>query len=368
VVAEDRDTRYVGLAHGYDNKPKRRLFNVLKSQGLQANQDVIFLTDGGEEIRALTELITPRSEHVLDWFHITMRVTVLEQYARGVAHHDEVTGASLLAELERSKWLLWQWLLWHGNQHRAQESISILEDDVDVVAPGGIETDFAGAWIKNDPELQAYVIAQTAFRRVGLPEAATLPCAGVTAWSALQGITAGDTVLAQGSGGVSLFAFQLAKVFGAHVIATTTSAHKTDRLKALGACEVIDIRAFPEWTAVVKELTEGLGVDRIVEVGGPGTLTQSINAVAYRGQVSVIGALTAGQDQPVIDFKQMFLSQARYECIEVGSRSDLEELIRAVSNHQLRPVIDSIFAFDDFDKALARLAGRDAFGKVVIAH
>jgi hypothetical protein len=84
------------------------------------------LTDGGEEVRALTELVTPGSEHVLDWFHITMRVTVLEQYARGVAHHDEAAGARLLTEVERSKWLLW-----HGNQHRAQEAIETLEDDVD---------------------------------------------------------------------------------------------------------------------------------------------------------------------------------------------------------------------------------------------
>jgi hypothetical protein len=130
-VPEDRDARYVGLVHGYDSKPKCRLFDVLKSQGLQANQDVTVLTDGGEEIRALTELVTPGSEHVLDWFHITMRVTVLEQYARGVAHHDEAAGARLLAELERSKRLLW-----HGSQHRAHESIRILEDDVD-----GLEVD-----------------------------------------------------------------------------------------------------------------------------------------------------------------------------------------------------------------------------------
>jgi hypothetical protein len=125
-VPEDRDARYVGLAHGYDSKPKRRLFDVLKSQGLQANQDLTFLTDGGEEIRALTEFVTPASEHVLEWFHITMRVTVLDQYARGVAHHDEAAGTRLLADLERIKWLLW-----HGNQHRARESIDIFEDDVD---------------------------------------------------------------------------------------------------------------------------------------------------------------------------------------------------------------------------------------------
>jgi hypothetical protein len=102
-VPEDRDARYVGLVHGYDEKPKRRLFDVLKSQGLQANQDVTFLTDGGEEVRALTERVTPESEHVLDWFHITMRLTVLSQYARGVALHDEAKGAELLKALDSIK-------------------------------------------------------------------------------------------------------------------------------------------------------------------------------------------------------------------------------------------------------------------------
>jgi hypothetical protein len=131
-VPEDRDARYVGLVHTYDAKPKRRLFDLLQSQGLQANQDVTFLTDGGEEIRSLAERVTPESEHVLDWFHITMRLTVLCQYARGVVHHDEAAGRSLLAELERIKWLLW-----HGNQHRAGETINFFLDDVD-----GLEVDY----------------------------------------------------------------------------------------------------------------------------------------------------------------------------------------------------------------------------------
>lgn len=125
-VPEDRAPRYLGLVHGYDRKPKRRLFEVLKSQGLQANQDVTFLTDGGEEVRALTELVTPEAEHVLDWFHITMRLTVLSQYVRGVAQLDEAEGARLLASLDSIKWLLW-----HGNQYRAGEEIAFFEDDVD---------------------------------------------------------------------------------------------------------------------------------------------------------------------------------------------------------------------------------------------
>jgi hypothetical protein len=131
-VPEGRDARYVGLAHGYDDKPKRRLFDVLKTQGLQANQDVTFLTDGGEEVRTLTERVTPAAEHVLDWFHITMRLTVLGQYARGVAHHDEAKGADLLKSLERIKWLLW-----HGNLQRASMAIERFEDDV-----GELEVDY----------------------------------------------------------------------------------------------------------------------------------------------------------------------------------------------------------------------------------
>ncbi len=125
-MPDDRDPRYIGLVHGYDQRPKRRLFELLKAQGLQANQDVTFLTDGGEEVRALTEQVTPEAEHVLDWFHIAMRLTVLEQYARGVVHHDADEGARLLRTLERVKWLLW-----HGNGHRARQQAGDLRDDVD---------------------------------------------------------------------------------------------------------------------------------------------------------------------------------------------------------------------------------------------
>jgi len=131
-MPEDRAPRYIGLVHGYDQKPKRRLFEVMRQQGLQANQDVTFLTDGGEEVRALTELVTPEAEHVLDWFHIAMRLTVLEQYARGLAHHDADEGARLLRTLERIKWLLW-----HGNGHRARQHADGLRDDAE-----GLELDY----------------------------------------------------------------------------------------------------------------------------------------------------------------------------------------------------------------------------------
>ena len=131
-MPEDRDARYIGLVHGYDRKPKRRLFEHLQAQGLQANQDVTFLTDGGEEVRALTERITPESEHVLDWFHIAMRLTVLKQYARGVGHHDLPQGERLLKTLSRVKWLLW-----HGNVHRALEEATWVHACAD-----GLELDY----------------------------------------------------------------------------------------------------------------------------------------------------------------------------------------------------------------------------------
>jgi hypothetical protein len=125
-MPEDRAPRYLGLVHGYDRKPKRRLVDLLQSQGLQPNQDVTFLTDGGDEIKALTELISPCGEHVLDWFHIAMRLTVLGQYAKGVAQVDDAEGTRLLDDLGRLKWRLW-----HGDIHRALEEIHDLEDDVD---------------------------------------------------------------------------------------------------------------------------------------------------------------------------------------------------------------------------------------------
>ena len=131
-MPEDRSSRYFGLVHGYDRKPKRRLFELLREQGLQANQDVTFLTDGGQELHALIERITPGAEHVLDWFHITMRLTVLGQYAKGVARSDPAAGERLLVDIERIKWLLW-----HNNLHRAGSAMDDLQADV-----GGLEADY----------------------------------------------------------------------------------------------------------------------------------------------------------------------------------------------------------------------------------
>lgn len=201
---------------------------------------------------------------------------------------------------------------------------------------------------------------------LGFDEAATLPCAGVTAWSAVKGVKSGDTVLTLGAGGVSLFAVQLAKAMGAKVIATTSSETKAQQLKALGADETINYKEQPEWSQQVRELTGGKGANRIVEVGGPGTFGQSIKAIAVGGQVSMVGAVAGFQG--TVEVLPMFMSQARYCSIAVGSRQDLEDLVRFIAEHKIRPVIDSRFTFDDAKAAFERLMTRNVFGKLVINH
>lgn len=197
-------------------------------------------------------------------------------------------------------------------------------------------------------------------------EAATLPCAAMTAWSALAQAGPGDTVLTQGTGGVSLFAVQLAKAAGATVLATTSSQEKAERLKALGADHVINYRATPEWGDQVRSLTGGQGVTRIVEVGGPGTIAQSLRAVAIGGQVSIVGVLAAGE--PAINFMDMFMSQATIQPIATGSRRDLEDLLRVMSQHLIRPVVDSVYSMADAKAAWTHFGDRQLFGKVVISN
>jgi NADPH:quinone reductase-like Zn-dependent oxidoreductase len=197
-------------------------------------------------------------------------------------------------------------------------------------------------------------------------EAATLPCAAVTAWSALAGVKAGDAVLTQGMGGVSLFAVQLAKALGARVIATTSSPDKAQRLRELGADEVIDYRASPDWGDQARALTGGRGVDRVVEVGGPFTLAQSVKAIALGGQVSLVGVLAGAQG--AIDFMNMFFSLATFKPIVVGSRRDLEDLCRTIEQHEIRPVIDSLYAFDDAKAGWSHYGNRQVTGKVVFRH
>src|SRR6202047_3859793 len=201
-------------------------------------------------------------------------------------------------------------------------------------------------------------------------EAATLPCAAVTAWAARAGhrrVTVGDTVLTQGSGVVSVFALQFAQVLGARVIATTSTAEKAERLKALGACEVVNYAETPDWDAKVRELTEGRGVDCIVEIGGPGTIAMSLKALAVGGHVSLIGASLSssgtGLDPLLLTGRGITLGS-----ISVGSRADFEAMNRAIALHRLRPVIDQTFPFAEAKTAYRHFEGRAHFGKVVITH
>src|SRR6266850_458583 len=197
-------------------------------------------------------------------------------------------------------------------------------------------------------------------------EAASLPCAAVTAWSALAGVRAGDTVLTQGSGGVSVFALQLAKLLGARVIATTSSGRNGQRLTQVGADAVVDYVENPQWADAVRALTAGRGVDRVVEVGGPGTLAQSLKAVTYGGEIALVGALA--ESNACLDFMSLFMSQATLRCISVGSRIDVEAMQRAVDAHAMHPVIDRVFPFAEAKSAFAHYAGGKVFGKIVIRH
>ncbi|WP_299695366.1 NAD(P)-dependent alcohol dehydrogenase [Hydrocarboniphaga sp.] len=198
-------------------------------------------------------------------------------------------------------------------------------------------------------------------------EGATLPCAAVTAWSALHcglPLLAGQTVLVQGTGGVSIFALQLAKSFGCRVIATTSSAEKAGRLRQLGADEVVNYAQVPEWGAAVRELTGGRGVDRVVEVGGPGTLEQSIGCTAFNAQIALVGFVGGLGAQ--INPRLLMRGGLSTHSIAVGSRTDLAKLLAAAEATQLRPVIDRVFAFSQAPDAYRHLQSRRHFGKVVI--
>lgn len=197
-------------------------------------------------------------------------------------------------------------------------------------------------------------------------EAATLPCAGVTAWNALVHtgrIKAGDTILTLGTGGVSVFALQLAKLHGARVIATSSSNEKLARAKTLGANETINYKATPEWDREVVRLTHGVGVDNVVEVGGAGTLPRSLNAVRFDGCVCVIGVLSQGGG---IDSIKILMKAIHVRGIFVGSRQMFEEMNRAIETARMKPIIDRVFPFAELPAALQYLQTGSHFGKIVV--
>jgi len=199
-------------------------------------------------------------------------------------------------------------------------------------------------------------------------EAAMLPCAALTAWNSLVNaahLKAGDTVLVQGTGGVSIFALQFAKMFGARVIATSSSDEKLERVKELGADETINYKKTPDWDKRVLEITNREGVDHVVEVGGAGTLNKSLNAVRLGGSIGLIGVLAGGSGE--INTTSILMKGLRIQGIFVGSRTMFEAMSRAITVNHLKPVIDRAFSFNESREALKYLESGAHFGKIVIS-
>lgn len=205
-------------------------------------------------------------------------------------------------------------------------------------------------------------------------EAATLPCAALTAWSALMGptpLSAGDTVLTIGSGGVPLFALQFAKIVGAQVIALTSQDAKFDRFRALGADHVLNYRTNPDWPQTVLALTGDRGVDRVVETGGTDTFAQSVRATAFGGEIALVSSVGSLGTPTDVDLNAiltpLFVGLITVRPIFVGSRLSFEAMNRAITAHQLRPVIDRVFPFEQAKEAYRHFAAGNHSGKVIIS-
>lgn len=197
-------------------------------------------------------------------------------------------------------------------------------------------------------------------------EAATLPIAALTPWFAMReygSIGSGDTILVQGTGGVSIFAIQIASALGARVIATSSSDAKLDRARRLGATDTINYRTTPDWASAALELTEGRGVDLVMDVVGGEGLRDSIRAARGGGMVSVVGFLN-GQSAN-LDLMDLIWHQTHIQGIAVGHRRSFQDLVPFLEKHKIRPVIDTVYDFEDAHAAYEQLA-RGAFGKIVI--
>ncbi len=198
-------------------------------------------------------------------------------------------------------------------------------------------------------------------------EAATLPCAALTAWSAVRKVArAGpeDVVLTQGSGGVSLFTLQFARAAGSRVIATSSSAEKLERLGALGAAGLIDYRADPQWARTVRGMTDQQGADLVVDIGGGATIDQSIRAVRRGGTIAVIGVV-GGAEAPV-NLARVAMGGVGLQGVAVGSREDFLLMLQAIEAHGIRPVVDSLFPLTELTAALEHLKSGEHFGKVCV--
>lgn len=269
----------------------------------------------------------------------------------------------------------------------AGEVIAVGEGVEEFAVGDAVVSTFFPTWLAGEPQVEGFATvpgdgvdgyarefvtaAASAFTRVprgwSHAEAATLTTAGLTAWRALMadgGLKPGDSVLVQGSGGVSVFALQFARLAGATVIATSSCDAKLERLRALGAGATINYRRTPEWGARVHELTGGRGVDHVIEVGGPGTLAQSMEAVRVGGHISLIGILTGlGGELPIIP---ALLKQIRLQGVLVGSRAQQQDMIRAIEASGLRPQIDRRFALEEIVAAFRYQESNRHFGKICL--
>lgn len=200
-------------------------------------------------------------------------------------------------------------------------------------------------------------------------QAAGLPCAGLTAWSALATCSTtkpGEKVLIQGSGGVALFALQFAKSFGSHVTMISSSDEKIERLKELGADAAINYRSTPEWGKASREITDGRGFDHIIELGGEKTLPQSLRCIRPGGTLSMIGVLSGLSLNASLG--PIITRQVRLQGVTVGHRDSFEAMVRAIELHNIKPIVDKTFDFEELKEGLAYIKSGKQFGKVCISH
>lgn len=226
---------------------------------------------------------------------------------------------------------------------------------------------------KCDGMLSEYIVGDAAGflafpEYLSAAQAATLPCAGVTAWHALMEtetpVKAGDTVLLQGTGGVSIFALQLCKLMGVNTLVISSSDEKLERVKRMGATHTLNYKKQPEWAEAALDMTGGRGVDRVIEVGGAGTLTQSMQAASYGAIISLIGILSGikGEINPF----PILTKSLRVQGIYVASKAMQQRFHQFLSEHKLQPVIDSLFSFEQANDAYEYQLSGQHFGKIVV--
>lgn len=250
-----------------------------------------------------------------------------------------------------------------GTFFRDWESGAATENQMNTALGGGIDGTLAEYVVFPEHGLVKFP------QHLTYEEAATLPCAALTAWNSLTtgGLLAGQTVLTLGTGGVSIFALQFAKLFGAKVIITSGSDEKLERARALGADATINYRNHLDWQVMVRQLSDGVGVDQVVEVGGAGTLLRSLASTRLGGYVGIIGVLT-GVGEGGFTPATVLFNQLRLQGIYVGNRQMFEAMNSAITLHHLKPVVHEIVPFAEARRAYELLESGKHFGKIVISH